>query len=119
MTNTMRRVLVSTLIVVGVVVPALALWKLRVLIALLFLAFIVAAAMRPSIEWLRARGIPRGVGIGLHYLAVAALVALLLWLVVPIAVDQVQAAVGGNTIRPRHVRRLAGSTTRSSRSIAG
>ena len=99
MTGTMRRVLVSTLIVVGVVVAALALWKLRVLIALLFLAFIVTAAMRPSIEWLRARGIPRGVGIGLHYLAVATLLGLLLWLVVPIAVDQVQAAVGGNTIR--------------------
>ena len=99
MNNTMRRVLVSTLIVVGVVVSVLALWKLRLLIALLFLAFIVAAAMRPSIEWLRARGIPRGVGIGLHYLAVATFVGLLLWLVVPIAGDQVQAAVDGNTIR--------------------
>ena len=85
MTDTMRRVLVSTLIVVGVVVAVLALWKLRVLIALLFLAFIVTAAMRPSIEWLRARGIPRGVGIGVHYLAVATLLGLLLWLVVPIA----------------------------------
>jgi predicted PurR-regulated permease PerM len=99
MSETIRRVLVGTLVVVGVVVAVLALWKLRVLIALLFLAFIVAAAMRPSIEWLRARGIPRGFGIGLHYLAVAALVGLLLWLVVPIAVDQVQAAVGSDTLR--------------------
>jgi predicted PurR-regulated permease PerM len=99
MSETIRRVLVGTLVVVCVVVAVLALWKLRVLIALLFLAFIVAAAMRPSIEWLRARGIPRGFGIGLHYLAVAALIGLLLWLVVPIAVDQVQAAVGSDTLR--------------------
>ena len=99
MSETIRRVLVSTLIVVGVVVAVLALWQLRVLIALLFLAFIVAAAMRPSIDWLRERGIPRGVGVGLHYLAIAALVGLLLWLVVPVAVDQVQAAVDGETLR--------------------
>jgi predicted PurR-regulated permease PerM len=99
MSDTIRRVLVSTLIVVGVVVGVLALWKLRVLIALLFLAFIVAAAMRPSVEWLRQRRVPRGVGIGLHYVAIATLVGLLLWLVVPVAVDQVQAAVGTDTLR--------------------
>jgi putative heme transporter len=99
MSDTIRRVLVSTLIVVGVVVGVLALWQLRVLIALLFLAFIVAAAMRPSVEWLRQRRVPRGVGIGLHYVAIATLVGLLLWLVVPVAVDQVQAAVGTDTLR--------------------
>jgi predicted PurR-regulated permease PerM len=99
MSVSLRRVLFSTLIVVGVIVGVLALWQLRVLIALLFLAFIVAAAMRPSVEWLRQRGVPRGVGIGLHYVAIATLVGLLLWLVVPVAVDQVQAAVGGNTLR--------------------
>jgi predicted PurR-regulated permease PerM len=99
MSETIRRILVATLIVVGVVAAVLALWQLRLLIALLFLAFIVAAAMRPSVEWLRARRIPRGVGIGLHYLVAAALVGLLLWLVVPVAVDQVQAAVDSETLR--------------------
>jgi predicted PurR-regulated permease PerM len=99
MSDTSRRVLVATLIVIGVVVAMLALWKLRVLIALLFLAFIVAAAMRPSIDWLREHKVPRGVGIGLHYLAVAVLLGLLLWLVVPIALDQVQAAIGTDTLR--------------------
>ena len=99
MGGTARRVFFSTLIVVSVVIGVLALWKLRVLIALLFLAFIVAAAMRPSVEALRRRGVPRGAGIAIHYLALAGLIGLLLWLVVPIAVDQVQAAVGGNAIR--------------------
>ncbi|MEP6911087.1 MAG: AI-2E family transporter [Actinomycetota bacterium] len=99
MAETARRVFLSTLIVVSVVVAVLALWKLRVVIALLFLAFIVAAAMRPSVEALRRRGIPRGAGIAIHYLALAAIIALLLWLFVPIAVDQVQGAIGGNALR--------------------
>jgi len=94
-----RRTFLVTVIVVAVVVAVLALWKLRVLIALLFLAFIIAAAMRPGIEALRRRGVPRGLGLTIHYLAIAGLVALLLWLVVPRAIDQVQAAVGSDALR--------------------
>jgi len=78
----------------GVLVLALALWKIRILIALLFLAFILAAAMRPGVEALHQRRIPRGIGITLHYLAFAGLMALLLWLVVPRATSQVRAAIG-------------------------
>lgn len=81
-------------VVVGVVVLALALWKLRVLIALLFLAFILAAAMRPGIDAMRRRGNPRGTGVAVHYAGLLALVALLLWLAVPRALDQVQNALG-------------------------
>jgi predicted PurR-regulated permease PerM len=55
--------------------------------------------MRPGIDALRRRGVPRGVGIAIHYLAIAGLVALLLWLVVPRAITQVQAAVGGDALR--------------------
>lgn len=99
MSDTARRVFLATLIVVGVVVVVLALWKLKVLIALLFLAFIIAAAMRPGIEALARHRVPRGLGIAIHYLALGGLVALLLWLVVPRAVDQVQAAVGGDALR--------------------
>jgi predicted PurR-regulated permease PerM len=99
MRQTAARVALATIVAVGVVVGALALWKLKVLIALLFLAFIVAAAMRPSVEWLRRRGIPRGAGIAIHYLAVAGIVGLLLWLAVPRAINQIEAAVGGDTLR--------------------
>jgi predicted PurR-regulated permease PerM len=93
-----QRVFVATLVVVGVVVLVLALWKLKLLIALVFLAFIVAAAMRPGVEALKRRRIPRGVGIGIHYAALAGLLGLLLWLVVPRAIDQVQEAIGGDNI---------------------
>jgi predicted PurR-regulated permease PerM len=93
MQETARRSFLGALIVVGVVVAAIALWKLRILIALLFLAFTIAAAMRPGVEALYRRRIPRGVGIGIHYLGLAAVVGLLLYFVIPSAVDQIEKAV--------------------------
>ena len=94
MKETAKRAALATLVVGGIVVLALALWQLRLVVALLFLAFILAAAMRPTIESLARRGVPRAAGIGLHYLVFAGLVAALLWAVVPRAVDQVDRAVG-------------------------
>ena len=94
MNDTARRAFVATIVVLGVVVVALALWKLKILLALLFLAFTIAAAMRPSVEALRRRGIPRGAGVILHYAALFGLLAVLLWAVVPRAVTQVQDAIG-------------------------
>jgi predicted PurR-regulated permease PerM len=98
MRETAKRTLLATAIVVGVVALALALWKLRLLIALLFLAFIVAAAMRPSVDALRRYRIPRGAGILLHYAGLAALLGVLLWLVVPRALDQIQSATDSDRL---------------------
>jgi predicted PurR-regulated permease PerM len=94
MHETARRAFVAAMVVLLVVAGALALWKLKILLALLFLAFTIAAAMRPSVEALRRRGIPRGAGVLLHYGALVGLVGLLLWAVVPRAVNQVQTAIG-------------------------
>jgi predicted PurR-regulated permease PerM len=93
MRDTARRAFVASLVVGSVVVGALALWKLKLLLVLLFLAFTIAAAMRPGVEALGRRGVPRVLGILLHYLAIAAVVALLLWLVIPRALQEVQAAL--------------------------
>ncbi len=94
MRQTAARAFVATLVVGGTVVLALALWKIRIVVALLFLAFILAAAMRPSVDALRRRGVPRGAGILIHYAVLFGLLALFLWLVVPRAIDQVQSALG-------------------------
>jgi predicted PurR-regulated permease PerM len=95
MAETAKRAALATLVAGGVVVLALALWKIRLLVALLFFAFITAAAMRPGIEALHRRGVPRGAGVAIHYAALVAFVAALLWLVVPRATDQVSKAVEG------------------------
>jgi predicted PurR-regulated permease PerM len=91
---TARRAAIATLVVLGIVALAIALWKLRVLLSLFFLGLVIAAAMRPGIDALRRRGVPRPVGLAIHYLALAGIVALFLWLVVPRAITQVGDAIG-------------------------
>ena len=93
MTETAKRAALATLVVGGIVVLALALWELRLLAALLFFAFILAAAMRPTVEQLAKRGIPRAAGIGLHYVILLGMIGGFLWAVVPRAVDQVDEAI--------------------------
>ncbi len=95
MKETAQRAALVTLVAGGIVVLALAVWQLKLVAALLFLAFILAAAMRPTVDRLAARRIPRGVGIALHYVVLIGLVAGFLWLVVPRAIDQVDNALGG------------------------
>src|SRR5947207_14183733 len=89
-----RKAAVATLVVPGLVALALAFWKLRVLVSLFFLGLVIAAAMRPGIEWLYVRRVPRSVGLAIHYVALAGVVALFLWLIVPRAVTQVGDALG-------------------------
>ena len=55
MSSTAKRAAIVTLVAVSIVVLALALWKIKVVIALLFLGIIVAAAMRPGVDWLHKR----------------------------------------------------------------
>src|SRR5207244_2098713 len=99
MGTTARRAATVTLVVLGIVALALALWKVRLVIALVFLGFVVAAAMRPSVDWLRHRArLPRGAGVLVHYLALFGLVAVVLWLFVPRAITQVQQATSPTTI---------------------
>jgi predicted PurR-regulated permease PerM len=88
------RAFLTTMIVLATVVAALALWELRVLVALLFLGFILAAAMRPGVDALASHRVPRAVGVLIHYAALVVLVGAVLWFVVPTSLQQVQAATG-------------------------
>jgi len=90
---TARRAAITTLVAGGIVVAALALWKLRLVVALLFSAAIIAAAIRPGVEWLAARHVPRLVGLLLHYLLLVALIAGAIWIAAPRALDQVNRAL--------------------------
>jgi predicted PurR-regulated permease PerM len=95
MTGTARRAATATLVAVAIIVVALALWKLRLVIALFFLGIVIASAMRSSVEWLHRRaGVPRGIGVVIHYLGFLAAVGLFLYLVVPVAITQIDHAIG-------------------------
>ena len=93
MGETARRAFIATIVTVSVIVLALALWKLRLEIALVFAGFIVAAAMRPGIESLNRRGVPRTAGLLLHYVVFAGLLAAALWFAVPRALTEVTGAI--------------------------
>jgi predicted PurR-regulated permease PerM len=95
MGETARKTAIVTLVALAIVIAGLALWKIRIVIALLFLGFVIASAMRPSVEWLHRRAhVPRGIGVVLHYLGFLAALGLLLYLVVPVAITQVDHAIG-------------------------
>jgi predicted PurR-regulated permease PerM len=88
---------VAAIVAAAVVACALAAWKLRVVLALLFLAFILASAMRPSVDALARRRVPRAAGVLLHYVVIGGLVAAFLALLVPIALHQIDAAVAAGS----------------------
>src|SRR5919198_832337 len=108
MTRDVRAVFVASLVGVAVVAAARGLWALRVVLALLFLAFILACAVRPGVEALRRRGVPRAGGLALHYAALGGAVTLVVWLLVPRALHQVRSALGEN---PSDTLQHAASTT--------
>jgi len=88
-----KRALVVSAIFVGTVAFAFALWKIRVVIAMFFLGLIIAAAMRPGVDWLKRHHVPRPAGVLIYFLVLAGLVALFLYLVVPVISDQVTGAL--------------------------
>jgi predicted PurR-regulated permease PerM len=94
---TARKAFLATTVGIGVVAVALALWRIRSVIALLFFALTISAAIRPGVEWLAARRVPRAAGVLLHYLALLGVIGLLLWLIVPQAISEVQQALGGSS----------------------
>lgn len=93
MKETAKRAAVATLSAGAIIVLALALWKLRLVLALLFFALILAASIRPSIEWLARHRIPRAAGLAIHYLALVGIVALATSFAVPRALHQVNHAL--------------------------
>jgi predicted PurR-regulated permease PerM len=94
MSQTARRALIWSAIFVAVVVLALALWKIKLILALLFFGLVIAAAMRPGVDFLHDRArIPRVVGVLLHYAGILVAIGLLLYFVVPTAQDQIAKAV--------------------------
>lgn len=89
-----RKTFVITSVAVLTVAGFLALWKLKVLVALLFLSFMIASAMRPGVEKLARFRVPRIAGVLAHYAVLAGLIALFLWFVVPNLLHQVEHAIG-------------------------
>lgn len=86
---TNRQVIVGTLFVVAVVLGFWLLYELRTVIFILFVAIVLGTAIRPAVDWLNRRGLPRWAGVLLIFLLVLALLTGFIYLVVPLIADQV------------------------------
>lgn len=76
----------------AVVLGLAALYLVRDIIFSLFFAVIVASAIEPSIEWLRRRKIARILGVIIIYTAFVLLAAFLMYLVLPLMLDELRIA---------------------------
>ena len=85
--------LVGGVVVLAVTAATVALWEGRSVVLLLFLSYTLAAAMRPGVDSLVRIGVPRAVALVGHFALLFALIALFLWLIVPVAFDQTQEAL--------------------------
>ena len=85
--------LVGGVVALAVVAVTLALWEGRAVMLLLFLAYTLGAAMRPGVDSLVRLGVPRALALVGHFALLFAVIALLLWLIVPVAFDQTQQAL--------------------------
>jgi predicted PurR-regulated permease PerM len=85
---------VITAVAVLTVASLFALWKLRLVVALLFLSLMIASAMRPGVERLAQRRVPRIVAILAHYAVFLGAFGLLLWFVIPNLLHEVEHAIG-------------------------
>ena len=98
----------ATVGVVGVVVLALGIWRLRSLVVLLLLALTFAAAIRPGVDWLRRHRVPQPLAILSFFVFTGAIVVLFFWLAIPPAIHQVTEALNQRTVDGAAVRNSTG-----------
>ena len=85
--------LVGGAVALAVVAATLALWEGRAVMLLLFLAYTLGAAMRPGVDSLVRMGVPRALALAGHFALVFSIIAVLLWLIIPVTFDQTQQAL--------------------------
>lgn len=76
----------------GVAVAGVSLWAVyaaRQVLLLLVLSLFIAAGLDPVVDWLRRRGVPRGIAVLIVVVAALAMFAGILDLVIPVVVKQV------------------------------
>lgn len=72
----------------AILLGLVAFYMIRDILAALFFAIIIASAIEPGIEWLKARRVPRILSVILLYIAIAAVLFFIVYLVSPIVADE-------------------------------
>jgi predicted PurR-regulated permease PerM len=85
---TFRRVVGATLVLISVVFGFWLLYRFYQVIFVLLIAIVIGTVIRPIVNWLYQRGIPRVAGVILVYILLLILLAGFLWLLFPLIFAQ-------------------------------
>jgi predicted PurR-regulated permease PerM len=85
-------VAMATLVALGVGLAFYLLYRFYMIAFLFLVAVVLATVVRPGVGWLQRLGVPEKWGLLLIYASLAFLLALLLWLIAPIVIDQLSVA---------------------------
>jgi predicted PurR-regulated permease PerM len=88
-----RRILLANLVVLGVLACFALLFRFAAALFILFIGMALGMAVKPGVEGLRRRGIPRWLGALAIYAALGAVVAGVLIAAVPVIVDEIGAVI--------------------------
>jgi predicted PurR-regulated permease PerM len=91
---TARRVILATLVVCFVALVFWLLYHYYIVLFIVFVGFVLGTAIRPAVEWLARRKVPRALGVVLVYLLLLALLASFFRLIVPLLTEQVTTIAG-------------------------
>lgn len=92
---TFRRVMIATLVLVCVALGFWLLYRYYLVIFILFVAIMLGTVIRPIVNWLYRRGIPRVAGVLIVYALLLAFVIGFILLLFPLVFDQGSAIVSG------------------------
>jgi predicted PurR-regulated permease PerM len=85
---TFRRVVWATLVLVSLIFCFWLLYRFYQVVFILFIAIVIGTVIRPIVNWLYQRGLPRIAGVILVYLILLILLAGFLWLLFPLIFEQ-------------------------------
>jgi predicted PurR-regulated permease PerM len=83
-----RQVAIATVFVVAVGLAFWFIYQIRTVIFILFIAIVLGTAIRPGVDWLKRRGLPRAGGVIVIYLAFLCLAIGFVFLVIPLLTEQ-------------------------------
>ncbi|RIK44915.1 MAG: hypothetical protein DCC55_00855 [Chloroflexi bacterium] len=90
---TVRRMMIATMTVLAVVLGFLLLYRFYMIVFLFFVALSLTVALEPAVKWLQRRGVRKEYGVVLLYVLLVLLIGLLLSLMGPSLIGQVQQIV--------------------------
>ena len=99
-----RRLVAANLAVILVAAGFLAIYRFAAALFILFVGVALGMAVKPGVDWLRRRGVPRWLGALVLYLCLGAAVAGVLLLAVPVLAQEVAALVARGPHHFEHLR---------------